>query len=64
MNKDEKIRVAFQSLQESVKETRAYIDGHPDEPMSSIELRGWIFATQIHLENLEVLLHDLQPTLF
>ena len=64
MDKDQKIKAALEAIKESVDVLRTMSKEEPDLLLSNVTVRGWIFATQIHIENLEVLLHDLQPTLF
>jgi hypothetical protein len=64
VNKDQKIKSTLECLQESLRELRAIEKDKPETPISDIGVRTWLFATQVHLEHLETLLHDLQPSLF
>jgi len=64
MTQDQKIKTALEELKVSVGNLKRLTKEKPEMVMSHVEVRGWVFASQIHLENLEILLHDLQPTLF
>lgn len=61
---DEKIKSTVACLQESIRELRIIEKNAPQTPISDMGVRGWLFATEVHLEHLEVLLRDLQPSLF
>lgn len=64
MTKDEKIKSTLECLQVSLERLRKLSKDKPEMALAHVEVRGWLFASQIHLENLEELLKDLQPSLF
>lgn len=61
---DVKIKKCLEALQESTAELKKLRTEHPETPIGSVDARVWLYAQELQLDHLMLLLHDLQPTLF
>lgn len=64
LSADQKLKRTVEALQEAIHELRSAAKSNPELPIGSVEVKAWLLAVDIHLEHLDIQLHDIQPSLF
>ena len=64
LSKDEKLKRTVDAIHEVVRELRTAANDKPELTLGSVEAKAWLLALDLHMEHLDIQLHDIQPALF